>query len=137
MTDPPTFWQLIERWEQRAAGLAGAASRDAVALAEMRVLRGCIAELRTVEEWGEPPMPAPAQIRAWLAVNGWTESGSGPAGSMWTPDGETFVAVPHDDGDRMFTVGALARIARKEGRPAGELRREMMAVEVGEGGNGG
>ena len=73
------------------------------------------------------PLPATAQIRAWLLTHDWVLMASGPAGTMWHLEGtpRPGVGVPHDDDNPVLVAGALKRIASRSHLSLDSLTREM------------
>jgi hypothetical protein len=60
-------------------------------------------------------LPTLHEVRRFLEFTGWSESASGPAGVMWTRNGNR-LGVPHENaGDPYLISGIVERVAAAEG----------------------
>ena len=90
----------------------------------MRIGEAVAAMVRAEDD---QPLPATAQIRAWLLTHDWELASHGLAGTLWhlRRSGEPCVGVPDDDDDPALTAGALERIASRSHLSLDSLTREM------------
>jgi hypothetical protein len=91
---------------------------------DMRIGEAIVAMVRAEDD---PPLPATAQIRAWLLSHDWELVSHGLAGTLWhlRRRGEPCVGVPDDDDDPLLVAGALKRIAERSHLSLDSLTREM------------
>ncbi len=82
------------------------------------------------------PEPLAARIRDYLAGHGWTESGAGPAGTLWTPPGRQRgvplqVLVTQDIAPGCSEWSwIIRRIAELEDRPPAVITAEILDLEL-------